>query len=120
MWLNEEAKHRGWSLREVARRGKVSSTAIINVANDTDRAGPKVCAALALAFDVPEERIWVLAGLMPDYGEVPPEVMSWGARLRELPESDRQGAMDLMERVLRVMEGRAGYDVQPRQDNAQE
>lgn len=103
-------------MREVARRGRVSSTSIINVANGMDTGGPKVYAALARAFDVPEERVLKLAGILPDYGEVAPEVMSWGARLNELAEPQRYEAMDLMERVLRVVEGRAGYDARQSPD----
>lgn len=106
-WLNEETRRRGWSLREVARRGgSVSPVAIINVANGTNRAGTKVCRAIARAFDMPEEKILEMAGVLAPHGEVLAEVRDWSERLRELDTDRRSQAIDVMDAVLRIVEGR--------------
>jgi len=104
-FVNEEVKRRGWSFRHLAKLAGVSHTTVVNIVSGSVEPTPVVCRGLAKAFDVPSERIYAMAGILPDYGEVPPEVMAWGARLNALSEYQRGLALDMIERVLRIVEG---------------
>jgi len=64
-WINREASQRGWSLRQIARRGEISQTPIIRVANGTQLPTFDVCVALARAFGLTPESVLRMAKLLP-------------------------------------------------------
>ena len=63
LWMSREIDKRGWSRSEVARRGGISSSTIDKVINEFAKPGPKLCLALAEAFNMPDEEVFRLAGL---------------------------------------------------------
>lgn len=63
-WVLMEMEARGWTMSELARRCSVSQVAISNVINGNRNAGPDLCRALAVALELPEEKIFRLAGLL--------------------------------------------------------
>jgi transcriptional regulator with XRE-family HTH domain len=65
LWMSREIEKHGWSRSEVARRGGISPSTIDKVINEFARPGPKLCQALAKAFDMPDEDVFRLAGLLP-------------------------------------------------------
>lgn len=67
-WLDREIMNRGWSQSEVARRGVVSASAIQQVVAGITRPGPKVCRAIAKAFEMSPDEVFRLAGLLPIAG----------------------------------------------------
>lgn len=70
-WLKQEAERRGWSFREIARRGGLSSGAISNVMTGNAFAGWDLCVGIARALDVAPEVVFRKAGLLPS---LPPAV----------------------------------------------
>lgn len=64
-WLNSELNERGWSQRELARRARVSPTAINDVINEKAEPGWDLCAAIAKALGLSEEEVFRMAGLLP-------------------------------------------------------
>jgi transcriptional regulator with XRE-family HTH domain len=65
-WLEKEIDMRGWSMSELARRCDVSRPAISRVVSGERGAGPELCRAIAHAFDMPEEKIFRIAGLLSE------------------------------------------------------
>jgi len=64
-WLIAELKDRGWSIRELARRAKVSHATINGVLVNKSDPGPDLCNGLARALGTPPERVFRIAGLLP-------------------------------------------------------
>ncbi|MBN1890428.1 MAG: helix-turn-helix transcriptional regulator [Thermoflexales bacterium] len=63
-WLNGEIETRGWSYRELARRGGLSHGSISLVANG-QQPGPKVCIGIAQAFGISTSEVLYRAGHLP-------------------------------------------------------
>jgi transcriptional regulator with XRE-family HTH domain len=63
-WLEKEIDMRGWSMSELARRCDVSRPAISRVVSGERGAGPELCRAIAHAFEMPEEKVFRIAGLL--------------------------------------------------------
>ena len=64
-WLIEEVNKRGWSFRELGRRAGLSSGAISKVITGVSLPRWEFCRKVALAFNVPAEKVYRLAGLLP-------------------------------------------------------
>ncbi len=65
-WLQKEIDERGWPMSELARRAEVSHTAISRVVSGERGAGPELCRAIAHALEMPEERVFRVAGLLSE------------------------------------------------------
>ncbi len=65
-WLEKEIEKRGWSMSELARRSNVSRPAISRVVSGERGAGSALCRAIAQAFDMPEEKVFRIAGLLSE------------------------------------------------------
>ena len=63
-WINNELKIKGWSYAELARRSKLSKSAISNTINGTTKITWSFCAAIASAFQLPPEEVFRKAGLL--------------------------------------------------------
>jgi len=63
-WLRKEIEERGWTMGALARRADVSHAAISRVVNGERGAGPELCRAIARAFEMPEEHVFRMAGLL--------------------------------------------------------
>lgn len=61
-WLAKELEGRGWNPSEMARRCSVSHVAILRVISGERNAGPDLCRAIAKALEMPEEKVFRLAG----------------------------------------------------------
>ena len=64
-WLAAELEERGWSVREVARRGGVSHTAINNALSELVQPTLDTYKAIALAFGISLEDVLRRAGELP-------------------------------------------------------
>ena len=64
-WVRSEAKKRGWSFVELARRASVSIGSVYAIVERQRDAGFQLCAKIAYAFTVPRERALRAAGLLP-------------------------------------------------------
>ncbi len=63
-WLEREIEIRGWTMSELARRCEVSHPAVSRVVSGERGAGPELCRAIAQALEMPEERVFRIAGLL--------------------------------------------------------
>jgi len=72
-WITEQLERRGWSIREAARRGGISHTAIVNAMSDTANTELKTYRALASVFGASLQTVLQIAGEIPT-GEKPPEL----------------------------------------------
>ena len=104
-WINKEIKERGWSLRELARRSNLSSTAVINVMNQHRSPGANFCKGIARALRVSPEEVMRHAGILPPS---PPKTLRLSEALRlfaSLPE-ERQEIVLLQMKALADEEAR--------------
>ncbi len=65
-WLERELEKRSWSMSELARRCDVSHPTISRVVGGVRDPSPDLCRAIAEAFDMPEERVFRIAGLLSE------------------------------------------------------
>lgn len=106
-WILTEIDRRGWTLRELARRARLSSSVVASAANGTSNPGLRLCQGLARATQTPVEEIYRLAGILPAQRIVTETRAAYQiddeTRLlqlyRELPEDDRGLVIDLVERL---------------------
>jgi transcriptional regulator with XRE-family HTH domain len=94
MWLNNELKKRDWLAADLARKAKLGKSTITRILNGGRDAGPEVCVAIAEALGEPPEKVFRLAGLLP-------ELSQEDATLRELMEYARTLTRDQRKVVLR-------------------
>jgi len=105
LWLVNELEDRGWSQRELARRASVSQTTVSEVLSGQRRPTWDFCAAVARAFHVSEDRLFVLGGLKPPPPPAVAEEREAVTILRELPPAVRAMALT----ILRALAGKPGY-----------
>jgi transcriptional regulator with XRE-family HTH domain len=95
-WLKQESEERGWSFREIARRGGLSSGAISNVMTGNAFPGWDLCVGIAQAFDVAPEVVFRRAGLLPPLLPAVEEEQEMVGILRSLPESERHTVVTML------------------------
>lgn len=66
-YLVAELEERGWSARELARRSGLSPQAVVNAMNGSIRPTAKTALAIAKALGEAPEKIFRLAGLLPNF-----------------------------------------------------
>jgi transcriptional regulator with XRE-family HTH domain len=72
-WLDRERIKRGWSQSELARRGgKISPSAVQQVITGVTHPGPRLCQAVARAFEMPLEEVFRLAEILPPRAKARP------------------------------------------------
>ncbi len=92
VWINRRLDELGWSRSEAARRGGISASALDKVISGHANPGLDFCQGLARAFRMPLEDVLRQAGILPDHGDIPAEVRSWGTRLMPSVAPARCGA----------------------------
>ena len=99
-WLLEEMNAREWSQADLARRSKLSRTAVSNVLSENRKAGAEFCLSVAVAFGIPPEIAFRRAGLLPPVSpeEVNTQVMVF--LFRQLGPVDQQQAINFVRSLL--------------------
>jgi DNA-binding XRE family transcriptional regulator len=110
-FLIEEIRRHDLSFRQVADKAGCSHTTIANIINDSVVPSVTVCQGLARAFEVPAERIYQMAGILPESGDMEPEIKDWNRRLTGLRADDRRRVIQAMDAVLFLAEELAEYNV---------
>lgn len=64
-WLSEKIVEKGWSMRELSRRAKISSTSVANVMSGERLPTWDFCAAISVPLGEPVWNVFRLAGLLP-------------------------------------------------------
>jgi transcriptional regulator with XRE-family HTH domain len=103
-------KERGWSIREMARRARVSHTAIASALNRKGRPSAELCVAIADTLGVPAIEVVQRAGILPPD---PPETAAW----RRLNEMWAQLSDEDQKRILEIVETWVQKRAQPRMDD---
>lgn len=62
-WVNEQINHKGWTMRELARRGEISITSVSQVLSGKAEPGAKFFQAMSKAFGVTLESVERLEGV---------------------------------------------------------
>ncbi len=109
-WVTREAKARDWSLRTVARRSVTPKrphgytvTTIAEIAKGARTSiDYDVAFGLAQAFGVTRDEVLARAGILPDRGDVLPEVKDWSDALRRLSPAERPAVIAMIQGVLRL------------------
>ena len=101
-WIEGELKERGWSLRELGRRGDLSSTSISNVLSGYRKPGYRLCRGIARALEMNPEDVFRRAGLLPPAPDLDdPQLKAALFLFEKLTDADQ-------ERVLAIMKALAG------------
>lgn len=103
-WLTEQIVARGWTQSELARRAGVTPPTVSRVVSGENRPGHDFVQGVARALGLPPEEVAVRAGLLPDYGEVLPELKALSPRLARLPADDRAAVLEMFERTVTAFE----------------
>ncbi len=68
-WLDDQLDLRSWSYNELARQAGVSSAGVSQVMTGRQNPGVGFCKAVAAALKVPADKVFRLAGLLPEAPE---------------------------------------------------
>jgi transcriptional regulator with XRE-family HTH domain len=101
-WVKEQLQIRGWSVRELGRRGNLSHSLISQVLTGKVPPSNNFCYSIAQVFDTPPERIFRLAGILPfsaseDEGTIQESL----ELLRGMPPDKRKLALRLLRSLYR-------------------
>ena len=64
-YIETELRRRGWRPADLARHARITDASLSRILNESRRAGPDICRAIARALNEPPEKIFRLAGLLP-------------------------------------------------------
>ena len=106
-WLRQEAEERGWSFREMARRGGLSSGAISNVMTGNAPAGWDLCVGIAQALEIPPEGVFRKAGLLPPLPPAVEEEQEVVGIVRSLPDGVRRTVVTMLRSLTSEQPGAA-------------
>ena len=67
-WLNKEMIQRGWSMRELARRGSISHGSVANVLSGKTKPTADFCLGVARAFKIDHDYVLQKAGRISSIG----------------------------------------------------
>ena len=101
VWLTEAIEARGWSMRELARRAGLSHATVSQVLSQQQKPTWNFCAAIARPLRVPEDTIFILAGLKRRPPPAVDEEREVVAIVRSLPVDVRQWMMVMLRGLAR-------------------
>lgn len=104
-WLKEEMDKRQWKPSDLAEKSGVTDAALSRILKSGDRRpGPDLCTKIAQALDVPVEKVFRLAGLLPKEKGKVDEVTVWEEDflgwLRQLPKSRQEAILEIVKGMV--------------------
>lgn len=97
-WLENELTRRGWTAAELAKRAELSPSTLSRILDDDKDDYPVTAEAakrIAMGLGEPLEKVFVLAGLMPEYpGENDPITHEITHLVKLLPDHERKAVLD--------------------------
>lgn len=104
-WLREEMDKRQWKPSDLANRAGVTDAALSRILAAGDRQpGPELCTKIAKAFGEPAEKVFRLAGLLPEKEGIPEGIsefeeglLGW---LRQLPQSRQEAVLEVIKGMV--------------------
>jgi transcriptional regulator with XRE-family HTH domain len=104
-WINRQAEDKNLSFREIAKRGGISVASVSDAASGQS-VGFKVCKGLAKAFDVSEEKVLRLAGLLPPQPKETPTSRELLYMFMQLDNQDQERILSITRTFLEEKKGR--------------
>lgn len=96
-WITNELQERGWSIRELARRGGVSHTAVNNALSDPTSLD--IYKAIARGLDVPLLEVLQRAGELPEPPDPVPDEQAVIHLFRQVPPAFRAMTLRILATV---------------------
>jgi len=97
-WLADQLSERGMTQADLSRASGISPTSIANLLNGHRSPGADACSKIAIAFRMPEETIFRIAGIMrPAKDDLSP-------KKRQLIHMAEQADDDVVEMALAMLE----------------
>ena len=105
-WMLHKLDERGWTREELARQTNTSSSVITNIVKGNAAIGVDVARRIAVALDVPQRILFVIAGLMDDEDIDDAKEEDQIREIRRVAfsiedDDERQRALDIAETVLK-------------------
>jgi transcriptional regulator with XRE-family HTH domain len=92
-WLTQQLQEKDLSMRELARRGKISHTTISLVISGERKPTYEFCVGIAKGLGLPPDEVLALAGKLPKSPELTPELQEWIYIFEQLTDEDRAELM---------------------------
>jgi transcriptional regulator with XRE-family HTH domain len=99
-WLLHEMDKRGWSQSDLARSADLNRAVIHKLLNGQSTPRPATLAALARAFRIPIERIFRIAGLLPEIPESESLIEEVNYQFRQLRSPQRKATALMLIKAL--------------------
>jgi transcriptional regulator with XRE-family HTH domain len=100
-WVRNELKHRGWLQEDIVKRGGISSGAISKVMSGERNPGPEFCRAIAKAFNISQQEVFVRARLMDPPPKYDPDIARILYKIAELKPEYRTDIEDNIDAKLK-------------------
>lgn len=91
-------------MRELARRCEVSESTISRIVSGKRNPSSQLCRRIARVLQLPPERVFRKAGLLPHTGDQSPGVKEASYLFRQLPEDERLRILLIMRTLLEEQE----------------
>ena len=105
-WLVGELNERGWSNAELARRAGVTRGAIGNLVRDDRQPGPDMLNAIAGAFGYPPEKLFQIAGILPEQSPTTENTSLIDMLFGKLTGDEQQEVIEYLRMKVRLKEQR--------------
>jgi transcriptional regulator with XRE-family HTH domain len=99
-WIRQQRTTRSWSQSDLARESGLYRSLINNIENGVSEPTPKTLTALAKALKVEAQYLFELMELLPQKAELSPIKRKLVHVAEELPDSDVETAIALLEQRL--------------------
>ena len=103
-WLQDQIKNKGWSQSEFAREADLSRSGVNMVLNGIRPPGIDFCKGTAKALNIPEENVFIIAGLLDQPKNYDPEWEEWKLMLDQLSEEENERLYAIAKTLLDMQE----------------
>jgi transcriptional regulator with XRE-family HTH domain len=100
-WLQKEIDIKGWSVIDLARFTRMDASYLYRIINNERQAGPELCRAIAHAFNIPQQDVFIRADLMNPPPKYDPETARIIHKIAELKPEYRTDVEDLIDAKLK-------------------
>jgi transcriptional regulator with XRE-family HTH domain len=99
-WLLNEMNQRGWSQSDLARSADLNRAVINKLLNGQSTPRPATLGAVARAFKIPVERVFRIAGLLPEIPESESFLEEVNYHFRQLQSPQRRATALILIKAL--------------------
>jgi len=111
-WVKAQMEARGWRQQDVLNaskncpHGRISSASLSNFLNGKSTIGTEIARRFAWVFNVTDEEVFRMAGLMsdsPDTGKLSPQAMTILQMIRSLPPQNQSEVAKALRAIIEVI-----------------